>query len=1622
MNMFSKNQETGILLTDTEHRIVYFNDAARSLFHSIHKGEPCYKTLCGDSTLCGKCPLCAESGASVIYSQKAGGWMEVNAGKMDLPGRESYHMMLLKPLQYDNKDLFLKLANTFAYDELYKFNLTSDGYKSVYHLKEIYAVPTKKDTLNGMLTEVAQHMVHPDDQIIMCFVQDIDRQNHENEENWELDADRLTGLYGQEKFLSAAGQFLQRADKGVRYCLMAIDVEHFKLFNEWYGQEAGDRFLMDIGNCLKEALVYTDGVAGYMGNDDFVILLPDSPDVLLELQSQIKGCVKQYGDQAGFQPAFGLYAIEDPSEPVRNMYDRASMALASVKGNYVRRTNWYDAGMMADMEESHKLLTQIQRALEREEFVFYAQPMCNMATGKIVGLESLVRWNHPERGLISPGEFVPLLERNGFILALDQYVWEKVCASVRRWIDAGHKAVPISVNMSRADLFTFDVVTCFTNLVEKYGLEPRLIQIEITESAYAEDFQVITDVVDRLRHAGFTVLMDDFGSGYSSLNMLKDIKIDLLKMDMKFLEKDSQSGGKGSDIVEAITSMAHLMGLRIIAEGVETREQMKFLLDIGCLYGQGYYFNKPMPIEVFESLLANEENIDFGGIQPTTTDGLELRELLKGDWLSESVVNNILGGAAVYGVRGDYIELLRANQQYCRVTCTSAADLEMHRKSFIENIYQEDRQKVLDVFVQAQMDAINGAEAEARRILPDGKSIWIHLRAFFLREQDGYSLFYGAIKDISEQKRREQQLESSQRALTAVVHLSENDESFMRLAEENRRTAASIFAQMTPGGMIGGYCEAGFPLYFANHEMVKLLGYGSYDEFAHGIRYQVENTIHPDDRDRVAQDIGPEYYAGMEYTTTYRILKKDGSWFWSLDKGRVIQAEDGRLAIVSACTDISETMMAQEKLAERNALLLRKNQELVFLNRDMPGGYHRCSDTPGFAFTYISDRFLEIFGYTRDEIERLFDNKYLNMVHPDDRSFVTETTSDIQKSLAAPNLEYRMLSKRGYIWVVDQSRYMDYANKRFYQGVIIDITETVTLRNKLQMLLKNMPEDIILVTIQNGKYRCEAIANGLSRNQGMDLETYQRTLDSGSFEKSVEEGSLRRLKGKLDGAMAEGAGYQDVIKLIKQDGSTLWASLDARYIKDGPEGITYLFLLGDVTDFKEQEQELRLAGEQTESILRQAGINSWEWDVSNDRLVLRNVIPILALTGQYPKLAMPYAEVEQFPACIRGLSSVPEDYSTVIEDVLTKIRDGESPDSFQTDLPVKVEGDETIWIRIACEILRDEKKRPAKAVGYYTDVTAQKIQTFQSREDQKTLELLRKQALYDFIVNLTQDTIGSGKSMERWARETGGKETYTYTEMIHFLADHLVLPGFREGFLAFTDPERMLRQSRKTKITESYMYQRLVNGVPRWMQIEIHYMNFEEWPDIYVYIFAVDIDQQKKLELELTHLAQTDEMTDLYNRRAAIELIQQSLLNIEGRTAAVIIFDLDNFKLANDIFGHAYGDTVLITVAHKLKSFFRSEDVVCRLGGDEFLIFCCNMNQEEVKRRLERILKDITISKNDGKRDIVFTLSAGYAMAPEQGKSFDELYQEADMALFASKTAGKRKFCRYDPSMKVLHN
>lgn len=1541
MKKIRGSKEAKIYTIDENYRIMYYNQALKTVFPELELNDICYKVLCAEESPCPECPLGKkENDSAIFYNKKVQKWVEINTGVVEDGNNNVHNMIIAKEIHEGNKNLFYNLTSLSSYDELFELNTTTDSYKILYHKEEKYILPDTDGKLGEMLEDMSQTAIHPedreafwsfwnlndifqrigrmssgktlagefrnknraggytwirhivvplqysekDDKIIMCFIQDIDEQKKREkiiEEKVFLKEnilDMLTGLYKKPMFFAKCAEFLI-SHGSEKCCLMAVDIEHFKIFNEWYGTGAGDSFLRSIAAQLQMVQDQKKGVAGYIGDDDFAILLLDEQELIEELQNKIMGYVKKYGGNAGFLPAFGIYKIEDKSISVSTMYDRALIALASVKGNYTMRVGWFDDRMMQQIEERHKLLSEVQRALENNEFTFYAQPKCNMMTGKIIGMESLVRWNHPEKGLVPPGEFIPLLEEYGFITNLDLYIWDKVCASVRDWIDKGNRAIPISVNVSRMDLYTLDLADCFSELTEKYKLDPKLIEIEITESAYVEEYGKIRGTVERLRSAGFTVLMDDFGSGYSSLNMLKDVNVDILKIDMKFLEMDEESAEKGFSILEAIISMAGLIGIRVIAEGVETKEQVDFLLNMGCNYAQGYYFYRPMPIHMFEEFLADENNVDYRGIMAREVEGFRIKDLLNQNVFSEAMLDKILGGVAFYDMYEGQLELVRVNEQYYRVTGTNPVDLEEKKKLIIEDIYEEDREKVLNIFKRADRNLLDGSEGTVRRLRDSGEIIWVKLHVFFLKEQNGHRMYYASINDITEQKKREAQLEASQRALAAVVNISENDESFMKLEEENRRAAASIFAQMTPGGMIGGYCEENFPLYFANNEMVKLLGYDDYQEFSQAIHGKVINTIHPEDRERVYTDIGPAYYPGLEYTTMYRMPKKDGTWFWSLDKGKVIRAKDGRLAIISACTDISETMIAQQQLIKKNAQLLEQNQELKFLNNDMPGGYYRCANTREYDFIYISQRFLDIFGYTRDEINELFHNKFIRMVHPEDRKKLQWDAKNMSQDKETKSFEYRMLGKKGYIWVIDQARYMSCNGGHFTQGMVMDVTQTVEERSRMRMYFKHTPENIILVTYKGEDVQYFTLANGLFRELGYPVENYTDFLKSGKHLELVSDEDMERFRKKRKEAVRKKKDFQEVFKSELFNGKEFWIKMDCRFVTENENGVIYLCIYSDMTNMKRKEEDLFLAGKEIESLMELTEINGWEWDMQEHTLTLSNMY-------HYGLSEYKIAEkevIEGFPETAAEKFHVHADYRCAFLKYFDDLRSGRTNRCEEGVFLFIDKNKQPVWYKIAGESICSQEGRIIKAVGYYLDITKQKNQ-----------------------------------------------------------------------------------------------------------------------------------------ELQLIKMAERDALTGLQNRQTSIPRIKEYLADMGDESSAIIMLDMDNFKLANDVFGHAYGDALIACNAKKLKGFFRGDDIVCRIGGDEFLVLCKGIKAADVEKKLATIVKEMITVRSDGIHEVLFSLSAGYVMIPEQGKEFDELYRKADVALFAAKMDGKSSYRRYRENMKEI--
>ena len=686
-----KNTETNTYVVDREYRLQYIGKNLKKRFPDLKLGDVCYEKFRRKENPCRNCPLAHKNRKTdMFYNEDEQKWMKINAGEIEWPGATGCHVILTREVTEKNLDELCRFVN--------------------------------------MKKEV------------------VERKN-----SCKGERNKLTGLFSREPFFRQTEAFLSVNDiQPGEYCVAAIDIEHFKLFNEWYGQEAGDRLLGEIGAHLQKMRQEAGGIAGYMGGDDFTIVLPNSEEILESLKRRITGFVRAYGGHTGFLPAFGFYVIDDLDVSISLMYDRAILAQETVKGNYAIRSVYYSADMKTRLENNHVLLTQVQEGLERNEFIYYLQPKVNLNTGKIVGLESLVRWNHPDKGIVAPGYFIPVMESNGLVTELDKKVWEQVCQTLQGWIKAGHRVIPISVNVSSVDIYAIDVVEHFKHLVKKYELPPEYVELEITESAYVEEYKVITGVAEELRNAGFTVLMDDFGSGYSSLNMLKDVNVDVLKIDMKFLKMDENTMGKGMGILEAVTRMANIMGLRMIAEGVETEDQINYLLNMGCIYGQGYFFYKPLPVEEIKRILLDENNVDYRGIQARKIEHVRFKDLFQSELASDSILNNILGPIAIYDVYQDNVELLQVNDKYCLLIGQDPVDL-AENVQVLQDIYPDDRHKMQNIFQRAFQRLAEGAEGTVRRRRKNGQYMWINIKAFFLREQDGHQMFYGAVRDVTEE-------------------------------------------------------------------------------------------------------------------------------------------------------------------------------------------------------------------------------------------------------------------------------------------------------------------------------------------------------------------------------------------------------------------------------------------------------------------------------------------------------------------------------------------------------------------------------------------------------------------------------------------------------------------------------------------------------------------------------------------------------------------------------------------------------------------------------------------------------------------------------------------------------
>ena len=413
--------------------------------------------------------------------------------------------------------------------------------------------------------------------------------------------DHLTGLLNREYFYRFAMQY-DRFHGSEPTDALVLDVSHFHMINERFGKAYGDELLRTIGRELLMRARRSGGIACRRNADTFEIYCPhrtDYPAVVEEITASVNEKIHGH-----IRIRVGVYPEVEKSLDIEQRFDHAKNAADTIRNSFTTSVAFYDDRLHEKELFAHRIVDDFHDALAQKQLTVYFQPKYDIRpdTPALCGAEALVRWNHPELGMISPGLFVPLLEGNGLIRELDNYVWREAAEQIRRWKESFGRSVPVSVNVSRIDLMDPELTETLCGLVAENGIDYADLHLEITESAYTEDSNQMIGVISRLRGLGFKIEMDDFGSGYSSLNMLSMLPIDALKLDMLFIRTAFTETGN-TRMIEITLDISHSLSVPMIAEGVETEEQVLTLRKLGCDVVQGYYFSKPVPPEEFESFL-----------------------------------------------------------------------------------------------------------------------------------------------------------------------------------------------------------------------------------------------------------------------------------------------------------------------------------------------------------------------------------------------------------------------------------------------------------------------------------------------------------------------------------------------------------------------------------------------------------------------------------------------------------------------------------------------------------------------------------------------------------------------------------------------------------------------------------------------------------------------------------------------------------------------------------------------------------------------------------------------------------------------------------------------------------
>ena len=717
--------------------------------------------------------------------------------------------------------------------------------------------------------------------------------------------DPLTGLYNREFFYRYAEQYDQH-HKETDMDAVVLDIYHFRLINERFGTAYGDRVLHRVGENVREMIRAAGGIVCRREADTFLIYCPHQENYEELLCAASVSLADGDFEENHVRLRVGIYSVVDKSIDVERRFDRANTAANTIRNSVTRTIAYYDSALHEKELYAERLVENFHRAIREEQFKVFFQPKFDIRSEipVLASAEALVRWIHPDLGLISPGVFIPLFEENGLIQELDQYVWQHAAAQIADWKARFGFAVPVSVNVSRIDIYDPSLVETLQQILSKNALTPQDLLLEITESAYTQDSSQMIGIVNRLRALGFKIEMDDFGTGYSSLNMISSLPIDALKLDMQFI-RSAFSERRDTRMLEVIIDIADYLSVPVIAEGVETAEQLSALKAMGCDLVQGYYFSKPVPANEFERFVLERIEYDrrcdsLPSAPAAVDDGLRqdvslgrLAYALSSGFESIYYVNTLSNHYVEFSSQGRYRGL-----QIQQSGADFFADTQRNIKRFV---YGEDQTQVAFLLQKetllAQL-AANQPFSITYRLVIAGAPVFYNLKVVRAQTNDDHHVVVG-VSNVDAQATPSRAETEWQNAVT-----------YSRIAQALSRDYYSIY-----------YVDIEtdeFIEYSSQSDYQELHVEQSGVDFFEDCRRNIMRLVYSEDREKALSvweksRLLPELENGKVFSTTYRLMFDGEPHYISCKVIRMDDVHGGR-HIVIGISNVDEQMKRENEL------------------------------------------------------------------------------------------------------------------------------------------------------------------------------------------------------------------------------------------------------------------------------------------------------------------------------------------------------------------------------------------------------------------------------------------------------------------------------------------------------------------------------------------------------------------------------------------------------------------------------------------------------------------------------------------------------------------------------------